>query len=117
MKKLILLPILGLMLVYGCGKKEEIKDTKEEKFCIDKDLKEKITIEPVQKRAVSESINLTGNITYNNDHVVQFNSLVEGIITKTTFSLGDYVKKGQVLAEIKSTELNGMQSESKSLQS
>lgn len=117
MKKHILLPILGLMLVYGCDKKETIKDTTDEKFCIDKDLKEKITIEPVQKRTVSESINLTGNITYNNDHVVQFNSLVEGIITKTTFSLGDYVKKGQVLAEIKSTELNGMQSESKSLQS
>ncbi|KQO20932.1 RND transporter [Flavobacterium sp. Leaf82] len=117
MKKFILIPILGLMLVYGCGKKEEIKDTKDEKFCIDKELKEKITIEAVQKRAVSESINLTGNITYNNDHVVQFNSLVEGIITKTTFSLGDYVKKGQVLAEIKSTELNSMQSESKSLQS
>jgi cobalt-zinc-cadmium efflux system membrane fusion protein len=117
MKKHILLPILGLMLVYGCEKKEAIKDTTDEKFCIDKDLKEKITIEPVQKRTVSESINLTGNITYNNDHVVQFNSLVEGIITKTTFSLGDYVKKGQVLAEIKSTELNSMQSESKSLQS
>lgn len=117
MKKFILLPLIGLMLVYGCGKKEEIKETKDEKFCIDKDLKEKITIEPVQKRAVSESINLTGNITYNGDHVVQFNSLVEGIITKTTFSLGDYVKKGQVLAEIKSTELNSMQSESKSFQS
>ena len=92
MKKLII-PILGLMLVYGCGKKEEVKKAQDEKFCIDKDLKEKITIEPVQKRAVSESINLTGNITYNGDHVVQFNSLVEGIITKTTFSLGDYVKK------------------------
>ncbi|WP_431242300.1 efflux RND transporter periplasmic adaptor subunit [Flavobacterium sp. P21] len=117
MKKLILLPILGLMLVYGCGKKEEVKESKEEKFCIDKELKEKITIEPVQKRAVSESINLTGNITYNSDHIVQFNSLVQGIITKTTFSLGDYVKKGQVLAEIKSTDLNSMQSESKSLQS
>ncbi|TPG38459.1 efflux RND transporter periplasmic adaptor subunit [Flavobacterium pectinovorum] len=117
MKKFILLPILGLMLVYGCGKKEEIKATKDEKFCIDKALKQKITIEPIQKRTVTESINLTGNITYNNDHVVQFNSLVEGIITKTTFSLGDYVKKGQVLAEIKSTELNSMQSESRSFQS
>jgi len=31
--------------------------------------------------------------------------------------LGDYVRKGQILAEIKSTELNSMQSESKSLQS
>jgi cobalt-zinc-cadmium efflux system membrane fusion protein len=117
MKKFILLPILGLMLVYGCGKKEKTVANKDEKFCIDKALKEKITIEPIQKRTVSESINLTGNITYNNDHVVQFNSLVEGIITKTTFSLGDYVRKGQVLAEIKSTELNSMQSESKSLQS
>ncbi|WP_343584220.1 efflux RND transporter periplasmic adaptor subunit [Flavobacterium sp.] len=117
MKKYIVLPILGLMLVYGCGKKEEVKETKDEKFCIDKALKEKITIEPIQKRTVSESINLTGNITYNGDHVVQFNSLVEGIITKTNFSLGDYVKKGQVLAEIKSTELNSMQSESRSLQS
>lgn len=116
MKKLII-PMLGLMLVYGCGKKEEVKKAPDEKFCIDKDLKEKITIEAVQKRPVSESINLTGNITYNSDHVVQFNSLVEGIITKTTFSLGDYVRKGQVLAEIKSTELNSMQSESKSLQS
>lgn len=116
MKKLII-PMLGLMLVYGCGKKEEVKKAPDEKFCIDKDLKEKITIEPVQKRPISESINLTGNITYNSDHVVQFNSLVEGIITKTTFSLGDYVRKGQVLAEIKSTELNSMQSESKSLQS
>lgn len=117
MKKLIVLPMLGLMLVYGCGKKEEVKKATDEKFCIDKTLKEKITIEKVEKRSVSESINLTGNITYNADHVVQFNSLVEGIITKTTFSLGDYVKKGQVLAEIKSTELNGMQSESRSLQS
>ncbi|WP_281232865.1 efflux RND transporter periplasmic adaptor subunit [Flavobacterium gelatinilyticum] len=117
MKKLIVIPMLGLMLVYGCGKKEEVKKVQDEKFCIDKDLKEKITIEPAQKRAVSESINLTGNITYNGDHVVQFNSLVEGIITKTSFSLGDYVKKGQVLAEIKSTELNSMQSESRSLQS
>ncbi|MBO9586300.1 MAG: efflux RND transporter periplasmic adaptor subunit [Flavobacterium sp.] len=117
MKKLIVIPMLGLMLVYGCGKKEEVKKAQDEKFCIDKELKEKITIEPAQKRAVSESINLTGNITYNGDHVVQFNSLVEGIITKTTFSLGDYVKKGQVLAEIKSTELNSMQSESRSLQS
>ena len=112
MKKYIVLPILGLMLVYGCSKKEEVKETKEEKFCIDKDLKEKITIEPIQKRAVSESINLTGNITYNGDHVVQFNSLVEGIITKTTFSLGDYVKKGQVLATIKSTDVADFEKQS-----
>jgi len=115
--KRFVLPVLGLLLVYGCSNKETVKETKQDKFCIDKDLKEKITIEPVQKRPVNQSITLTGNITYNNDNVVKFNSLVEGIITNTFFSLGDYVKKGQVLAEIKSTELNSLQSENKSLQS
>lgn len=117
MKKFIGLPLLGLLLIYGCSEKQTTKETKEDKFCITKELKEKITIEKVQKRPVNQSINLTGNITYNNDNVVKFNSLVEGIITNTFFSLGDYVKKGQVLAEIKSTELNSLQSESKSLQS
>jgi len=116
MKRLLFIP-LGLLLVYSCSKKETIEENKNDKFCIDAALKQKITIEPVEKRTVSQEINLTGNITYNNDNVVRFSSLVEGIITNTFFSLGDYVKKGQVLAEIRSTQLNSLQSETKSLQS
>lgn len=116
MKTTICLPILGLLLVCGCGEKE-VKKNKTEKFCISAELKQKIEIQEVKNRVVSESINLTGNVAYNADNVVQFNSLVEGVITNTYFSLGDYVKKGQVLAEIRSTELNTMQAESKSLES
>lgn len=118
MKHTFLLPIMLIVLVFGCAKKqEEERQTATEKFCLTPKLKEKISIETVQMLPVTESFSLTGNISYNSDDVVQFSSLYNGLITNTFFSLGDHVKKGQVLAEIKSTELNSLQAELKSLQS
>lgn len=117
MKRPYFLTALALLLtVVSCQEKEETV-VKNDKFCLDKDIREKVTIDDAKMRAVSQTINLTGNITYNEDNIVQFVSLVEGVITNTYFSLGDYVKKGQVLAEIKSTELNSLQAEKSSVRS
>ncbi|RYD86133.1 MAG: biotin/lipoyl-binding protein, partial [Sphingobacteriales bacterium] len=119
MKNNVLLAVAAVLLMAGgCAEKnEEAAGKKDSKFCISPDLKAKITIGTVKKEPVAETIALTGNVTYNADDVVQFSSLVSGVITGTHFSLGDYVKKGQVLAEIKSTELNSLKSERVSLQS
>lgn len=106
--------LFPLLFLFSCQEKETVIE-KSDKFCLNEDLKKKITIEEVKKETVSETFSLTGNVTYNADNVVQFTSLVNGIVTNTFFSLGDYVKKGQVLAEIKSTELNSLQSENKSV--
>lgn len=108
--------LLPLVFLFSCQQKE-VAVEKEDKFCLNEDAKKKITIHEVKKEAVSETFSLTGSVTYNADNVVQFTSLINGIVNSTFFSLGDYVKKGQVLAEIKSTELNGLQSENKSLAS
>lgn len=108
--------LLPLVFLFSCQEKE-VAVEKEDKFCLNEDIKKKITIQEVKKEAVSETFSLTGSVTYNADNVVQFTSLINGIVNNTFFSLGDYVKKGQVLAEIKSTELNGLQSENKSLAS
>ncbi|MBA9074898.1 cobalt-zinc-cadmium efflux system membrane fusion protein [Flavobacterium gossypii] len=107
---------LPLLLLFSCKEKETVLE-KSDKFCLNEDLKKKVTIEEVRKEPISETFSLTGNVTYNADNVVQFTSLINGVVTSTYFSLGDYVKKGQVLAEIKSTELNGLQSENKSVES
>lgn len=108
--------LLPILFLFSCKEKETAIE-KDEKFCLNDDIKKKIAFQEVKKEAVSETFSLTGSVTYNADNVVQFTSLVNGIVTNTFFSLGDYVKKGQVLAEIKSTELNGLQSENKSLAS
>jgi cobalt-zinc-cadmium efflux system membrane fusion protein len=113
MKYIYLMP---LALLFSCNEKETVTE-KNEKFCLNEDLKKKVTIEEIKREPVSETFTLTGNVTYNSDNVIQFTSLINGVVTNTYFSLGDYVKKGQVLAEIKSTELNGLQSENKSVES
>jgi len=109
--------VIGSIII-SCDKKEQADaPAKDDKFCLTGKLREKMQIEDVTKQSVQETISLTGNITYNADNVVEFSSLVEGVVTKTFFSLGDHVKKGQVLAEIRSTELNNLQAQAKTLQS
>jgi cobalt-zinc-cadmium efflux system membrane fusion protein len=71
----------------------------------------------VEMEPVTQSIRLNGQIEYNPNQVVHYASLVNGIITKTYFSLGDKVAKGQVLAELRSSELTDLSSQSKTLES
>jgi cobalt-zinc-cadmium efflux system membrane fusion protein len=66
---------------------------------------------------VIESIRLNGQIEYNPNQVVHYASLINGVITKTYFSLGDKVNKGQVLAELKSSELTDLTSQKRSFES
>jgi cobalt-zinc-cadmium efflux system membrane fusion protein len=66
---------------------------------------------------ITQSIRLNGQIEYNSNHVVHYASLVNGIVTKTYFSLGDKVTKGQVLAELRSSELTDLNTQSKTLES
>jgi len=106
-----------LFTLFSCKKKEENELPQKQPFCLDTMLKEKVDIEQLHEQYISEEFRLTGSVTYNNDKIVPFISLVEGVAVNTFFSLGDYVQKGQVLAEIKSAELNVLQSEKKSIES
>ena len=77
----------------------------------------KIETYTVEMEPVTQSIRLNGQIEYNPNQVVHYASLVDGIITKTYFSLGDKVVKGQVLAELRSSELTNLSSQGKTLES
>ena len=54
---------------------------------------------------VTNEINLTGKITFNQDKVVKVFPLVGGHIETVRADLGDYVRKGQTLALIRSGEM------------
>ena len=54
---------------------------------------------------VTNEINLTGKITFNQDKVVKVFPLVGGHIEAVRADLGDYVRKGQTLAVIRSGEM------------
>lgn len=115
MKKYFL-PISIILLLAGCQNREEFKTVQKEKFCLNDKNKSITEITTAETQAVTERIHLTGSIEANPDKVMHFVSLVDGIISNTYFSLGDAVTKGQVLAEMQSTELSSLQAELRSLE-
>ncbi len=93
--------LFPLLFLFSCQEKEVVAE-KTDKFCLNEDLKKKITIEEVKKQPVTETFSLTGNVTYNTDNVVQFTSLVNGIVTNTFFFFRSIMsKKEQVLVRDK----------------
>lgn len=110
MKKYII-PISIILLIAGCKNKEEFKAVPKEVFCLDEKFKSSIEITIAEQELVTEGIHLTGSIEANPDKVIHFASLVNGIISNANFSLGATVTKGQVLAEMRSTELSELQAE------
>lgn len=106
---------LGLWLLVACSEQAPVVTTSATDFCLNEALRQKIQLDTVTEQPVTQHVNLTGEITYNPDKVVQFVSLVEGVAVAANFSLGDYVAKGQVLAAIKSPELNALLAEQQNL--
>lgn len=109
--------ILGLLLSSCADKVPPPKHGEAGSYCLDKNFKAKIAFTLPKREMVMEDIHLTGAVEPNPDKIVHFMSLVDGIISNTYFSLGDSVKKGQVLAEIRSTDLADLYAQSKTIES
>lgn len=109
---------LALLLVFvaSCKKSEKAPSEKKE-FCLTETLKNQTEFHEVKFQAVEQHISLNGKVETNPEKEINFVSLVEGIVVSTHFTLGQEVKKGQLLAEIRSAELSGMQAENRTLAS
>lgn len=114
---LITLLIISFFSFISCKnntEKEEIKEKKQN--CLTAKQLDSLNPILVEPSPVVEKLRLNGKVAYNPNAVVNYVSLVSGIISNTFVSLGDKVEKNQVLAEIKSVELNEMQTQVKQLQ-
>jgi len=63
-----------------------------------------------------EELILTGKVEFNPDRTIHYVPLISGIVDRVYFSLGDKVKQGQKLIDLRSTELSALQSELISLE-
>jgi len=73
--------------------------------CLDEAFVAQLTFHTAAYEPVRKVLRLPGKVSYNTEKVVQYVPLVSGVVKKTHFSLGDFVQKGQVLAEIHSSDL------------
>lgn len=76
-----------------------------EEFCLNDQLKRTTKIVQIEKKPVQQQLTLSGKIEYNENDLVAFRSLLEGVVLKVHFEVGDFIKKGSVLAVIRSPEV------------
>lgn len=105
--KINLTGILLMALFSSCEKAitENGGNTNSDEFCIPDSLVKNLTLDTVNSDFVMSTLKLPGKISFNEDKVIKVFPMVSGHVAKVKVSLGDYVTKGQVLAEIKSSEM------------
>lgn len=114
-KYTLLTAALFSAFLVSCNKESKnAEQTESAQNCITASIKEGLTFEKVTIKPIEKSLTLNGYVDYNQDKTIPFTSLVDGNVVSTHFSLGDYVTKGQLLMEIKSTDLNEFYGELKS---
>ncbi|HEY4107728.1 efflux RND transporter periplasmic adaptor subunit [Puia sp.] len=97
----------GVLLFASCGSQEQKPAAEKEKYVLPDTIARSLKIDTVSISQLVNSITLTGKVGSDEDHVVPVNSMVSGIIQDVKVMLGDYVKEGQALALVKSTEIAG----------
>ena len=98
-----LILLLGISLVTGCRSGEEKADPGSQE-ALGEVFGKLIHLDTVKMQEVRNEILLTGKITYDENHLARISPMSGGIVESMDVELGDHVKKGQVLATIRSIE-------------
>lgn len=109
MKKYVI-PVLIALSLLSCTKKEEEKAPQAKKgFELSNTMLSSISLAKVEKKNIEDQYSFYGKISADKNSYIDVYPLVGGNVLSVNAELGDYVKKGQVLATIRSTELAEVQ--------
>lgn len=112
MKQNCLVLSLTVLLAAGCGEKSEVKKEAKVnigKIAFTKQQMQYTTVESVAKVPAIDEIAAVGVVSFDENNVVRVFPIVSGSVSKVNVSLGDYVKQGQLLATILSTDISTYQ--------
>ncbi len=104
--------LLSLSLVVACSKPEDKSKEKKQdplEIIITPDIQKQIKTEVVRYQDIGETLMIPGRLETQNRRLSKIGSPITGRVSDLYVSLGDIVKKGQVLARINSIELTQTQ--------
>ena len=114
LKHLYLLLAAGLFLA-GCGSKTESTSQAPEPdpnvVELSTEEMKQITLDTARLIEEKTDLLLSGKVSFDKDYLSQVYSLVGGNVIKVSASLGDMVKKGQVLAVLRSADIGDYESQ------
>lgn len=111
MKQATYILLIASAFIYSCKNSTNHETSAETAYCLDAEFKKKIEIISPSIQPIQERYHLNGSVESNPEKMLKYTALVSGVVTNVNFSLGEKVTKGQVLAELKSTDLSTLQAE------
>lgn len=99
---------IPLIWILGSCRDENTKTNiarKSETFCLDDSLNQNTAILSITEKPIQEQLTLSGVVNYDENNLVAFRTLLEGVVDEVHFDLGDAVHEGQVLAKIRSAQI------------
>ncbi len=112
--KNIILFIVALLVFASCEEtveKSEVAQTKPSELVLNKEKMQLIKTTPATLIPDSDEFTAVGEVSFDEDHVVRVFPIVSGSVEKVYVSLGDYVKKGDLIATLLSTDISAYQRE------
>ncbi|MBX3241628.1 MAG: efflux RND transporter periplasmic adaptor subunit [Chitinophagaceae bacterium] len=103
MKNIILSASVSILLLSGCRQKKMEENATA--FSMSDTMLAKCGFYKAANEEVKNEIRLFGKLEADNNKTAQVFSVVGGLVTSIKVGLGDYVKQGQVLATIQSSEV------------
>ncbi|MBC7388568.1 MAG: efflux RND transporter periplasmic adaptor subunit [Opitutaceae bacterium] len=94
--------LFSMALLVSC--KEKLKEEKSTVNCLSDTLGKMIMTNVVHKELVYDQLKLSGLVNVNDAKMIKVFPLVGGQVQTVLVELGDFVKKGQILAVLKSAE-------------
>ena len=112
-KIILLFSIYSILSFYSC-KDHTVSEIIEKKNMISDSMKQMIKLDTTRVSNIHDEISLSGEVSFDADHVIKVFPFSSGQVLEAKVSLGEKVKKGQVLAIIRSADIAGNYSDIKS---
>lgn len=96
-----------LLLLAACGHETPPKEDLDQTFVLSDKMFSTSKVAEAKIEPLRNELGFYGKITADNNKLIEVYPVVGGNVTKVYVELGDYVKKGQLLATIRSTDVAG----------
>ena len=104
MNRILLPACLCAALLSACGGQTEApQETTRELFLTDS-LQNVVSVDTVHIHEVADELTLNGRVTFNQEQVARVFPIFGGTVTEVSAEIGDHVRKGDILAVIRSGE-------------
>jgi cobalt-zinc-cadmium efflux system membrane fusion protein len=100
-----------IALLSSCSKTPSIDEATaiQKDFVPSVDFRANLAFDTVKIGSYAAPLTVVGDVTFDEDNVVRIFPIVSGSVERVYFSLGDYVRKGQLMATILSTDISTYQ--------